>query len=170
RVYHGDSVVRDEPEFSVDGSDGVRGESCAALGGQASNTVGGAKDRHSNRRVRRRSLVRRRRPGIQFGSCDADQSAGRVKPPRIQVIVDDPVDAVAGQSAPGIERRDAAVPDAAQAAFGGSPDRSVRIDEKMTYAPLAQPVARSVRGKDPTIDEMHDASRDEAEPNATVQR
>src|SRR5262249_14801893 len=103
-------------------------------------------------------------PSVHLGSCKAHQAAGHKQPKRMVVVLDHPVNCVAGQSVLAGQRGNAAVPHPAESALGGGPDRAVGIVSKTVNRALAKPVGGCVRCADLTIPEVNYATLIKSKP------
>ena len=98
-------------------------------------------------------------PRVHFAARDAHQTAGRVQPERVVVVLYRPVNRVAGQAVFGGERCDAATLDPAQAALlGCGPQRPICGEFKTGNMALSQPLSGGVRRADLAILEIQHAA------------
>src|SRR5262245_28308749 len=73
---------------------------------------------------------------------------------------------IAGQLVLARQRRNAAVPQPAETAFGGSPERPVRIQSKAVHSAFPEPIGGRKRGANLAFHEIHDAALIESRPEA----
>src|SRR4030095_5068579 len=99
-----------------------------------------------------------RGPGVHLRPADPHQTARRVKPDRMGVILHHPVNRVAWQSVPAAESQNAAVFDAAQSAVSRGPERTARIRVEAANHSLSQPFGGGVRGAGLTAVEIRNAT------------
>src|SRR5215470_1077399 len=80
-------------------------------------------------------------PRIQFGACDAHQTAGGVQPHRAVIVFDGPVDGVAWQTIPARERYNVAVFNPAKTALlCCGPQCAIRVELKAWDMTFTEPV------------------------------
>ena len=165
RIDDADAVESAEPYFSIRGLGDVRG--VAAGERMAPYAVGAVENGGLDRPLAScRSL---RRPRLQLGARNAHQAAGHVQPERMGVVFHRPMNRIAGQSVLAGQRRDAAVFQPAEPAFGGGPERTVRIEPKSLTRPR-RVRRRRCRMRGPGRPEIRDAALRKSEPEAALRR
>src|SRR3712207_7505206 len=69
----------------------------------------------------------------------------RSQPERTRVVLHRPVNRIAGQAVPAVQRGGAAVVQTAESAVGGDPERAFRVESQVVDAAPAEPVGGRVR-------------------------
>src|SRR5262245_30357015 len=92
------------------------------------------------------------------------QTAGHVEPDIVGVVFYRPMNRVAGQSVVPGQGRHTSVLHPAQPAFGGRPQRTVRIESKVRDKALAETVGSRIRCANPTVSHGRETAVVEPKP------
>src|SRR5215472_16648235 len=84
------------------------------------------------------------------------------------VILDCPVNRIARQSVPAVERGEVPIFQTAQSSLGRSPENTVAVESQAVDPALAQPVSEGVRFANRLVFEIVDSSLIESQPKASV--
>src|SRR5215471_4955068 len=160
-IDHAGAIKSGEPQLPISGLRDQRTE--PGVTRNASHPVSGVEEGDWNRRRCISTVIHTRDPPFQFRAGNAKESARHLQPDCTRIVFDRPMHAVARQAIPAGQCRDAAVLQAAQAARGGDPERSVLVESKAVDASSAW---RGVRFTDLTILEVRDAAIGESKPQS----
>src|SRR5215470_4467972 len=103
-------------------------------------------------------------PPVHFRAWDANQPAGHVQPQGMIVVLDRPMNRIAGQSVLAGQRSNAAVLQPAESALCSGPDRTVGIELKTGNPALAQPVGGRVGSLDLAAGKISNAALIKSKP------
>src|SRR6266478_7971238 len=135
-----------------------------ASNGKAPNSVRTVENRGLDRLLRTFIFVHRGDPGVQLGARKANQTAGRIQPHRMGVVVHRPMNGIARQSIFAGKRGNMPVFQPAETALSGRPQRTVPIGSQVVDTTVAQPVSGSIRCPNPTIREIRNATLEKSKP------
>src|SRR5262249_15459264 len=164
RIEHARAVLRHEPQPSILRLRDLRNIASGVVA--EPDAVGAVENGRLETPTGLFAPLRRGGPGVQLGAGDAHQAAGHVQPERAGVVLDSPVNGVAGQPVPAGQGGPATLCQPAEPAFGGGPERAIRIEAQGVDASLAQSVGSRVRRADLSLDLVHDSALLEPDPEA----